>query len=137
MVTKASVFFRENVVKNILIVVLAALAYRPFSEKLSAVDSSQLNNLLLVISIFLVTVCFANFAFTYEKTDPAVFLSRFIAHLATFVFMLLTALLLEAMVVAVGTVYPPLYSLTLGFSAVLYFGIAVYDFWDLFRLNLR
>ncbi len=56
-----------NTIKNLLVVVIALLLYPVLNEALQSVEATSMNDFLLIISIFLVTVCFANFAFTYEK----------------------------------------------------------------------
>jgi hypothetical protein len=83
--------------------------------------------------MLLVTVCFANFAFTYEKSNLQTKSGKLLAHSATGVFMLLTVLLLESITVAVKVVYPSLHAIILGFSILLYVGVILYDFWDLTR----
>ena len=45
--------------------------------------------------------------------------------------MLLTALILESMVLAIKIVYPSFFIIILIFSFLLYTSIALYDFWDL------
>lgn len=125
----------ENLIKNGLIVVLSLLSYAPLNHRFSEIQAADMGNFLLIISILLVTVCFANFAFTYEKSRLVSAWSRTVSHLATFIFMLLIALLLESMVIAVNVVYPSLYSIIFGFSILLYAGIALYDFWDLLRAS--
>jgi len=57
-----------------------------------------------------------------------------ISHGATFVFILLTLLLLESMTLAVKLVYPSFFGIILFFVSLLYIGIILYDFWDLDRL---
>lgn len=126
-------YIKENIVKNILILIIVGFLYPVFSKTLSAITVDAMNNFLLVISILLVTVCFANFAFTYEKSKLQTMKGRLLSYSATFIFMLLTALLLEVMVLAVKIVYPSFYGMIFVFAALLYLGIALYDFWDLFR----
>jgi len=92
-----------------------------------------MGNLLSIISILLVTVCFANFAFTYNHSKMENVQMRILAHFTTFIFLLLTALLLEVLVISVGVTYPSMYNLVLVFSALLYLGIVLYDFWDFFK----
>jgi hypothetical protein len=124
---------KENFFKNFVIVVLVFLFYGPISNSLATLPSEAIGDFLFVISILLVTVSFANFAFTYESSKMNTVGSTLLSHSATFVFMLLTALLLEVMVIAIGDIYPSLYVLTIIFSIILYIGIILYDFWDLFR----
>lgn len=127
--------FKENIVKNVLIVFFGLLALPYFSRSLSVIQADQLGNFLLILSILLVTVCFANFAFTYEKAKFNTVGGRLLAHAATFIFMLLILLMLESMCVAIYIIYPSLYQIVVGFSALLYLGIALYDFWDFLRVE--
>lgn len=127
---KTSLSFKENIVKNILIVVIALLSYPFVVESIRTIKMPDLNNFLLLVSIFLVTVCFANFAFTYEKANIHTTFGRWLAHSATFVFMLLMALLLESLFLGVVIVYPSLFGLVLTFSVLLYIGVVLFDFWD-------
>ncbi len=83
--------------------------------------------------MFLVTVCFANFAFTYEKSNIQTKAGKLLALFATGLFMVLIALLLESIVLAVKVVYPSFYVLIILFSVLLYVGVILYDFWDLMR----
>lgn len=124
---------KENILKNILIIVIAAVLYPVFSDNLNTITAADMNNFLLVISMLLVTVCFADFAFTYEKSKLQTTKGKLLSHSAVFIFMLLTALLLEVMVIAVKIVYPSLHAMIFLFTLLLYIGIILYDFWDLLR----
>lgn len=128
------ILIKENCVKNLIVLITTFLLYPNLSEVLKVVSSDGVNDFLLMISIFLVTVCFANFAFTYEKTKIESIGSRMLAHSATFLFLLLTALLLEAMVIVVGITYPLLSGVAIVFSILLYLAIILYDTWDLLRV---
>lgn len=129
----SNLFLRGNIIKNLLVIVIAALLYPFLSMGLGQIQVEQSNNILLIISMLLVTVCFANFAFTYEKSKLETPLGKLLATSATGVFMLLTALLLESIVLIVKIVYAPFYLIILGFSILLYLGIVLYDFCDLMR----
>jgi hypothetical protein len=126
---------KESTIKNLIVIVCCFLFYPNLKTSLSVVSTEVMGDLLLVISIFLVTVSFASFAFTYEKINLKSLGSRMLAHSATFLFLLLTALLLETMVIAVGVVYPSIYGISIVFSVLLYLSIIFYDVWDLFRLK--
>ena len=126
-------YIKENLVKNVLILVIAAFLYPSLSSSLMQIKFEQTNDFLLIISMLLVTVCFANFAFTYEKSNLQTKTGKLLAHSATGVFMLLTALLLESITVAVKVVYPSFHAIIFGFSILLYVGVILYDFWDLTR----
>jgi len=123
----------QNLIKNLLIIIIAAFFWSIISASLQPIQVDQLGNFLMVVSILLVTVCFANFAFTYEKSRFRTLQGGILSHLATFSFMLLILLLLESMVLAIKIIYPSLYPIILGFSVLLYAGIMLYDFWDISR----
>jgi hypothetical protein len=128
---------KENLIKNFLIIVLVFLFYNNLRIGLKTIDSNQISDFLLVTSMLLVTVCFANFAFSYEFTKIKSLGMRLLSHISTFIFMLLIALLLESLVISIGIVYPSLFAIILTFSLLLYLGIALYDFWDFFRVFNR
>ena len=71
----------------------------------------------------------------YEKTKLNTRPGLLLAHCATFVFMLLIALLLETIVLTAKMVYPSFYALIFCFALLLYFGIILYDFWDYLRIE--
>ncbi|MBT5016492.1 hypothetical protein HN748_00380 [Candidatus Peregrinibacteria bacterium] len=133
--SKGELIIKENIIKNLIIVILAFLFYPNLQNALSDIPPEATSDLLLIISILLVTVSFASFAFTYEKINLKSIGSRILAHSATFLFLLITALLLEVMVIAIGLAYPPLFTIAIVFSILLYMSIILYDFWDLFRLQ--
>ena len=124
---------KENLVKNITIIVLAFLFYSYISVGLEALDAAKIGDFLLIVSMLLVTVCFANFAFSYEFLGLEKFGFRLLSHFATFLFMLLIAFLLVAIIIGVAIVYPSLLTVILVFCVLLYLGVALYDFWDFFR----
>ncbi|MBI4273050.1 hypothetical protein HY621_04330 [Candidatus Uhrbacteria bacterium] len=128
-----SLYLKENIIKNIVVILIATFLLSTISEALTQIKVEQMNDFLLMISMLLVTVSFANFAFTYEKSKLKTISGRFLSHTATGIFMLLTALLLESMVFAVQVVYPFFYPLILWFSLLLYCGIILYDAWDIAR----
>ena len=124
---------KENLVKNVLILILLGFSYGLLSRSLLAVDLDKISDFLTIISILLVAVCFATFAFSYEYSDIADSRIRFFSHAATSVFIILIGLLLLALTLSVNFVYPSLYSSVLLFSALLYLGVIFYDFWDILR----
>jgi hypothetical protein len=133
-VGKQAIFsFKENLIKHILILCVAFFSFNSIYFSVISVPVNDMGNLLSIISILLVTVCFANFAFTYNNSKTENIQMRILAHFTTFIFLLLTALLLEVLVISVGVTYHSMYNLVLGFSALLYLGIVLYDFWDFFK----
>ena len=114
-------------------ILVAAFLLPTISDALTQIKAEQMNDFLLMISMLLVTVSFANFAFTYEKSKLKTISGRLLSYTATGIFMLLTALLLESIMLAVQVVYPFFYPLILWFSLLLYLGIIFYDVWDIAR----
>lgn len=129
-------YFKTHLIKNALVIVIAGIFWPVISKALSQIKFEQMNDFLLILSMLLMVLSFANFAFTYEKSKLKTKTGRFLSYISTFIFMLLTALLLESMILAVKTVYPSFYVMIFGFAVLLYIGIVLYDFWDLFRAEI-
>ncbi len=127
--------FKECVIKNIIVVIVGLGFWPILSGILSHIKVEQMNDFLLTISILLVTVSFPNFAFTYEKSKLNTKFLKILSHGATGIFILLTALLLESMVLAVQVVYPFFYLPILLMSVLLYIGIIFFDLWDILRVS--
>lgn len=123
----------ENLVKNFLIVIISFLYLNVIREKLSSVNNSQMNDFLLILSILIVAVCFANFAFSYKYSDLTLASVRILSHATVFILMLLLAFTLTTLSLSVDMVYPNLFSIVTTFSILLYVGVVLYDFWDLLR----
>ncbi|MEK7171528.1 MAG: hypothetical protein AAB739_01335 [Patescibacteria group bacterium] len=127
---------KKHLIKNVLIVFITIIFYPVISRSLNQIKIEQMNDFLLILSILLMISSFANFAFTYEKSKLKTKSGSILSYYSTFVFMLLTALLLESMVLAVKVVYPSFYVMIFEFAILLYIGIILYDFWDLFRAEI-
>jgi len=128
---KKAVF--ENGVKNGTIVLILWRCYNHLFQALNTVDSQNINNVLLIISIFLMIVCFVNFTFTYNRRWLTQLSFRILSHLISALFLLLIGFLLEAMMIAVSIVYPGLSMITSVFVILLFLGLVVFDFWDFLR----
>lgn len=126
--------FWETLITDVIIVILAIFLWPVFAASLAGIDAGQIANFLLMISILLVTVCFANFAFTYEKSKLQTKGGKWLSRSAAVVYMVLIALLLETMVLAIKVVYPSFYVIALIFSILLYLGCVLYDLWDAMRV---
>ena len=125
----------ENIWKNVLVILVIALSWPFIQNRLAVIEQNDFGNFLLVISILLVTVCFANFGFTYRDSDTRVKEIRWLFHIATFLFLLLTALLLLTMSWGISVAYPEMSLLFYIFSLLLYIAVVLYDFWDILRTN--
>ena len=127
---------KENIVKNFFVLIVAGAMYPFIASSFAQIRYEQMNDILLTISLLLVTVCFGNFAFTYEKSQMRSQIGKYISHGATFIFALLIAMLLESLILAFRAVYPSLYIFILICSILLYVGVILYDFWDYYRLEV-
>lgn len=132
-----STYQKGNVIQNALIILVAGLFSGVIQSAVDKITVDEMANFLVIISMLLVTVCFANFAFTYERARLSTIGGRVLAHAATSSFMLLIALLLETIVLSVRVVYPSFHDLILGFTVLLYVGLVLYDIWDLQRAELK
>jgi hypothetical protein len=127
---------RENIVKNILLIVLLVLFYNPVRTYLVAspvlTNPVLAGNLLIAVSIFAVTACFGCFAFTYEKSNIKRVIERYLAHLTSSLFMLILGLSLIFTSVLTTILVGSFVLLDLLF-VLLYLAVVCYDFWDLLR----
>lgn len=130
-----SKLIKENLIKNLLVIIIAGLFYPLIFNSVSGINPEQMNNFLLILSILLVTVSFANFAFMYEKSKLNSVAYKILSHITTCIFLLLTALILESLVLCVKAVYPSFYTMIMVFSVMLYVGIIFYDMWDISRFE--
>lgn len=128
-------YLGENIVKNILILIFALILYPTILQETNNLVGNQIGDFLLLLSILLVAVCFANFAYTYEKCKIEVLGHRLLAHVTTFIFMLLLAAMLLTMVSTVKVVFIAVFPIVTTFAILLYLGIVLYDFWDLLRAD--
>ena len=117
-----------NVLKNGIVLIISVAMYPFILGSLAQITVEQTNDILLMISMLLVTVCFANFAFTYGQSKMHSIKGKLLAHSATGIFLLLTALFLESIIIIVNLVYPSFYFLMLVFSILLYGGVVLYYF---------
>ena len=127
----------ENTIKNLGVIVLGIILFPFIKPMFSTVPVEQLSDLLLILSILLVTACFANFAFSYEHSDLKCLTTKIVAHSATAIFMFLIFIILEMIVIISSFMYPTLYGLLLIGSILLYIGCVLYDFWDLLRIQKK
>ncbi len=125
--------FQENIWKHAGVFILIMFAYPVIDYNLKTLDVPAVGNFLILISILLVSVCFANFAFTYKDSDLEQKATKYLSHATTALFLFLTGTLLTATCIAFTFAYPTLAVLLYAFSFLLYIGFVLYDFWDLLR----
>lgn len=127
---------KENLIKNLLVIICTVFGYKFIVDSTGGgVDVSQSGNLFSMISMLLVVVCFANFAFTYEKSKMNSLYSRLLSHACTFVLLLLLSCLLVALIASVKVFMPSLHGLVIWFSILIYLAVVLYDFWDVLRFR--
>jgi hypothetical protein len=132
-----NVIFKENILKNLLIVIILVITYLPIeayiSSSILATDKTAAGSIIVMTSIIAVTACFGNFAFTYEKINVKWKFERYLAHVTTGISMLVIGISLEftdvLTVLLMGRFY-----LVDGVLVLLYLAVAGYDFWDLLRV---
>ena len=127
----------ENTLKHLSIIVSCFILSSYIYNELGSTQLSNLGEFLMLISIFLVTACFANFASSYELTDISKNWMRILSQFASLINLLLIAMLLLTMMIAIDIVYNKMFDLASVFSILLYFGIIVYDYWDFLRCFVR
>ncbi len=123
----------ENIIKNILIIVIALLCINPITKFLSSVDPKSYDSILLFANLILVAALFGNFSFSYEKSKLNKIFDRYLGHITTGFLMLSTALLFEISFITLSlkiNVFYPLFALV---PIFIYISIIGYDFWDLRR----
>lgn len=127
----------ENTSKHIIVVIVTAFITNYLQEELIHVRTDTLGIFLTIISIFLVTACFANFASNYEITDLSANWMRILSQFASFFFLLVITLLLVTMLIGIGLAWQQFYNITLLFTVAMYLGIVLYDYWDFMRCFAR
>ncbi len=134
---------KENLAKNVLLIVLLiVLLYLLYPRIQTSILQSPVVNdvplagdMMVAVSILIVTACFGNFAFTYEKIRVASGFSRMLAHITTGLLMLLIGLSLEMTAVLASVLVGAIP--ILNFSLLLlYIASVFYDIWDVERINL-
>jgi small-conductance mechanosensitive channel len=130
---------QENIVKNIILLVLLSLSYEPIKNFLNSSslieDKATTGDILVVVSIIIVTACFGAFAFTYEKTKSSEKHALLLAHATTGILMLIIGLSLEMTAILTSFLIEDFVILN-KILALLYIGVVCYDFWDLLRIKL-
>lgn len=126
----------ENISKNILLIILLAMLFKPLKNVLSLVSPADADSVLSFASLTLVAALFGNFAFTYEFSNVKNKAERLLAHSTTFLLMLAVGLLLETSTIVLSIKVSSLLPLAALISAIVYSAAVLYDFWDLLRAKM-
>jgi len=122
---------KENIVKNIAIIVLLLFLFNPVRNSIANVTDTNLNTLSLIISILILGSMFGNFAFTYDHSKLNSSHNRYLSHFVTGILMFTMGLLFEFAIavtfnLGVGLLFLPV-------MILIYVAMIGYDFWDLLR----
>jgi sensor histidine kinase YesM len=129
---------KENLLKNLILIVLLALLYGPIDNYLLnsnlAADKQSAGNILVATSIIAVIACFGAFAFTYEKINAKKSYARFLAHFTTGLLMLIIGITLIFTTILSSFIMGSFILFNI-IAVLLYIAVMGYDLWDLLRLT--
>jgi hypothetical protein len=74
---------RENVVKNLIIIIILSFAFQPIKLFMQTIPSSSYRNLLTACSILNLAAMFGLFSFSYEHVNPFNAVERILSHVTT------------------------------------------------------
>ena len=130
------VTIKENFIKNLIVLVCCFLFYPNLQSSLHNISVDVMSNFLFIISILIVTVSFANFAFTYEKNNQRDTTTRLLAHLTTGLLMFIIGISLEMTSVITSVLIGDFQIFNISLI-ILYLASVLYDFWDLNRAEVK
>lgn len=140
MITKTRHIIKENIGKNILLLLFLAFSWSYIRDQIMVEvifsDKALAGDVLVAVSIIIVTACFGNFAFTYERTKLSDSLSRYLAHVCTGLLMLIIGLSLITASFLTEILVGEVFVLQSSF-VLLYIASILYDFWDIERCTLE
>lgn len=123
----------ENTIKNILLLALLIGSYGRLLKLFKNIDPEHYDSLLMTITLLIMAVLFADYAFTYAHTRIKNLLDRYLSHVITFMIMLCTGLLLESVVMIVNLKTNLNVWLITFVSITFYASLVLYDYWDILR----
>lgn len=129
-----SQYIKENIIKNVLILLGMLLFYWLIQDFFSSAEIAENNvgNILVAVSIIIVTACFGAFAFTYEKAFMESPPQRYLAHCTTGLLMLIIGLSIICTHFLIGRLMQHYFFID-WILILLYSSVILYDFWDLLR----
>jgi Kef-type K+ transport system membrane component KefB len=126
--------YRENVIKNVLILGLLVILYFPiYSQILQsglAHDKTSAGNILIAASIMAVLAAFGNFAFKYDKVDLENTFKRYFGHFVTGILMFVMGVSMIITMILIDLIMGSFILLDIT-VVLLYLACVGYDFWDL------
>tara|TARA_Y100000310_G_scaffold211063_1_gene211790 strand:+ start:301 stop:702 length:402 start_codon:yes stop_codon:yes gene_type:complete len=127
---------KENITKNLLIVLIIWILYTPIKSFLtnSISDKALAGDTLVAVSIFAVIACFGNFAFTYEGINPNNTFQRYLAHITTGLLMVVIGISLVFSSILTAIIIGEFIIIDL-LVIIIYAASVGYDFWDVYRIK--
>lgn len=129
--TKNIVIVKQNVIKNVTVVVVTLVLILWSMEYLRNVGDSAIDAFFF-LSIFPLGAMFAYFAFSYSNTNLYSARHRMMADIATFIFLVVISYSVTIATIIGITSIPILQGPFVVMAVLLILGCLVYDFWDLF-----
>ena len=127
----------ENTIKNIIILILLFILYKPAQDLFKNIGSEHYGNLLITTSLLIMAVLFADYAFTYAHTKMNNFFDRYLSHGITFIIMLCTGLMLESVVILVNLETSINVWVITFVSVAFYISLIMFDYWDILRSKIE
>jgi len=127
----------ENTIKNIIILILLFILYKPALNLFKNIGSEHYGNLLITTSLLIMAVLFADYAFTYAHTRMKNSFDRYFSHGITFIIMLCTGLMLESVVVLVNLETSINVWIITFVSVAFYISLIMFDYWDILRSKIE
>lgn len=101
------------------------------------ISSEHYSDLLIVTSLLIMAVLFADYAFTYEHTRMESFWDRYLSHSVTFIVLLCTGLMLESVVILINLETNTNVWIITFIAVAFYISLAMYDYWDILRYKAK
>jgi len=127
---------KENIIKNIFLIIILLLLYFPISNFLinsdMVTDKASSGNILVAVSIIAVIACFANFEFSYDQIEIDKTPERIFSHVTTGLFMVIigVSLIFTRFLISFVMGKFIIMDLTL---ILLYISCVFYDFFDILK----
>jgi hypothetical protein len=126
--------YKENLVKNILLIILLVLLYSPIQSYILrgglVSDKTSAGSILIAVSIIAILAAFGNFEFKYDKVNLNKTAQRYFAHIITGILMFVmgVSMIMTGILISLIMGHFVLIDITL---LLLYIACIGYDFWDL------
>ncbi|MBU2542019.1 hypothetical protein KJ785_00465 [Patescibacteria group bacterium] len=128
---------KENLIKNLLIILLLIIFYFPIKNCLLVsnlvTDTASAGDILVATSILAVIACFGNFAFTYEKIKINNNFEKYLAHVTTGLLMLVIGISLILTSILTSFIMGHFFVIDL-VLIMLYIACIGYDYLDVFKV---